>query len=242
MYSGAVKTIAAYAESMTPSEDIKRKIGGHGRGCDTQIHMQNQLSRYRPDLVSMIVPPLYRKFPSLRTIIFGSPYYTSNEVFFGQSWIVRIPFRPSSKERSREPNMLGNITVYHRSSYYIATLPPKSFLSSPPPSCRFTINDRYDLSLCETTCCRGGSPRPSLYGEWGLALAHNECFGDLYKSLDTGGVEISLDTLISIYLRQSARGHMDRLERIKVTCLSSWDLGDFQRFAIVASRPILSHF
>jgi hypothetical protein len=71
-------------------------------------------------------------------------------------------------------------------------------------------------------------------------LAKNECFGDLYKSLQSGEVQISLDTLISIYQRQSARGHIDRLSKIKASCMSSWDVTDFQRFAVTASHSLTS--
>jgi hypothetical protein len=136
-----VKTIEAYAESMTPSEEVKEKIElTLGENDDARLHMLNELSCYRPDLMSIIVPPLYHKYPSLRTILFGTPYSTSDEMFIGQPWIIRIPPRnPPTKMGSFKLNSLGHITVYHRVLQYLGGT---SHILSPIHSSFISIHNR----------------------------------------------------------------------------------------------------
>lgn len=247
IYAGAVISIEAYAETTMISRELEQQLKDPEKWASERERLEGMeyvLNRYREDLVTVLVPHLQRDFPSLRFIYLGA----SREPFKGDSYVVRLNPSPlsdivdTSSPPVDNPPIIGHIIINQFLLAYIHKDPLKTPLVSHYASFGgFTVENRFDLDVhSERKPPRRRShmpapppPLPKLSKEWETALREESRYTAL-NAIDTGDIEVSLDTFACIYRRQAEQGVKERLRTIIAPNISAWKMNNLWDFASVA--------
>lgn len=186
---------------------------------------------YDKEYFNYIVPPLRRKCRGLREIMFGCRYQPFAGT--GATWRVEFDQPVADINQSHELDT-GRIEHIRYLDHHLADGPPTAFVNPPvPPSPGYTVNHFFDLWTYPT------QPFPSALSElWLSVIRDHPMYAHIYGAVHFFNLPINLQLLETIYERQATVGNAGRLEYVKSSGISPFDLRDFQRFAVIASTSL----
>lgn len=201
---------------------------------------------YRPEFVVPIITPLKAVCPGLTEIRFGEQHRGPGE----KAWIVHFS---RIKRKDQGAISLGRGTDGHTPSYHVhiehlestqiylfSTPPTEMEAIPPPPSPTHTQTARFDLDL--DTWYKGVELKSGFFdsNKWRDALHDTALFAELYRLIDFGQLELTLDEITHLYTRQILADHKDRLAYIRARYIIPFNIDSFVSFSQIASTSLVS--
>lgn len=188
---------------------------------------------YSIEILDHVVPVLRKKCRNLRRVEFGG----KEEAFGEESWTVIL-------DQSQQPGKIGHIE-HHRYVQFPSSRQPPPKISIPAPTpISYTASRRFDVEVAGLPPRYGGHQNQHQYqkGEekWLAAIEDGPLFGALYRNIDFGPLQITLEDLVHLYDRQLSAGFSDKLQMIIVPRLKPFSIDSFRRFAMTAGSSLTS--
>jgi hypothetical protein len=234
MYCSCVRNIDATTMTLSPtviSQLNIRNLPESGSGRKRRI-AQWLRTKFRPQLINIIVPQLLFKCPGLQSVHFGNKY----EAFGSPSWTVY--FRPATDTRWDEPDTPVTAKwhiVYVSTIKFDISLPLPSLTIFPDPeapSAVYAIRPWFDLVL------RSGGP--AIHEDWQTLLGKGgiACFNDVFGAIKLGSLPVDIDTLSFLCGSQKHAVHQKLLHHITADRVKSYSSSGFRLLARIASSSL----
>jgi hypothetical protein len=208
---------------------------------------------YRPEVIIPMITPLKAACPRLAEVRFGAQYRLPGE----KAWTVRFCQTRNvdsagatalGRAINRSPAHAIHIEHVSHSHIYLFECPPTEMEPIPyvphplPPSRPISVTQsaRFDLDL--DTVYQGQPIASSMFDpeQWLTAFRTTPLFAHLYRYIDFGQLELTLDAVTALVQRQIDAGYTERLAYISARYILPFDIDSFTSFAQIASKSLVS--